>query len=179
MIKVLIILILFMLSGPAYSLDFFSPGIPSGTKIRKDYVMNHDGCKGKNLSPELRWNTPPAGVKSYAVSVYDLDAPGGWWHWLIYDIPANVTRLPVNSGYSENGIGPFGTHEGINDYGTYGWGGPCPPAGDLPHHYLFTLYALGIKKLPLPSESKIEDIIPLIKKDSIDSISFTAYYGRK
>ncbi len=102
------------------------------------------GCGGANISPELRWAGAPAGTKSFVVTEFDRDARAGigFWHWLLVDIPASVTRLPAG------GAPPPGAIAGMTDHGLPGYQGPCPPVGDLPHHYIFTVSALDIPALP-------------------------------
>lgn len=96
------------------------------------------GCSGQNLAPTLHWYNVPAGTKSFAFTTTDVDAPvaDGFHHWIVYNIPRQVTTL---HGHGSN---PFS--EGTNDYGTVGYGGPCPPADGQVHHYIFTVYALSV-----------------------------------
>jgi Raf kinase inhibitor-like YbhB/YbcL family protein len=96
------------------------------------------GCSGQNLAPTLRWYNVPAGTKSFAFTITDVDAPvaDGFHHWIVYNIPRQVTTL---QGHGSN---PFS--EGTNDYGTVGYGGPCPPPDGQVHHYIFTVYALSV-----------------------------------
>jgi Raf kinase inhibitor-like YbhB/YbcL family protein len=129
-----------------------SPDLAAGTFAAK-HVLNGFGCTGQNVSPELVWSNPPAGTKSFALLVQDLDAPtgSGFWHWAVYDIPASTTKLVQGAG---NGTLPPGAFGGNTDFldtgatkGNGNYGGPCPPAGDAPHRYVFTLYALGVDKV--------------------------------
>lgn len=96
------------------------------------------GCSGQNLAPALHWYNVPAGIKSFAVTITDVDAPvaDGFHHWIVYNIPRQVTTL------RGHGTNPFS--EGTNDYGTVGYGGPCPPPDGQVHHYVFTVYALSV-----------------------------------
>jgi Raf kinase inhibitor-like YbhB/YbcL family protein len=96
------------------------------------------GCSGQNLAPTLHWYNVPAGTKSFAFTITDVDAPvaDGFHHWIVYNIPRQVTTL---RGHGSN---PFS--EGTNDYGTVGYGGPCPPPDGQIHHYVFTVYALSV-----------------------------------
>lgn len=98
-------------------------------------------CNGENIRPDLSWFGAPETTMSYAVTCYDPDAPtgSGWWHWIGFDIPADVTSLPTD--------GEFPGREWENDYGYVGYGGPCPPAGHGPHRYVFTVYALDVEHL--------------------------------
>jgi len=111
-------------------------------------VFNSFGCSGQNVSPALSWSHAPAGTQSFALLVHDPDAPtgSGWWHWLVYDIPATVTSLPAGAGDPKTKLLPPSALQGRTDFGTYAYGGPCPPPGKL-HHYHFRLYALKVPKL--------------------------------
>jgi Raf kinase inhibitor-like YbhB/YbcL family protein len=117
------------------------------------------GCTGKNLAPAFRWFSVPTGTKSFAFTMFDVDAPvaGGFHHWIVYNIPRRVTNL---AGHHHN---PFS--EGTNDYPTLGYGGPCPPADGQIHHYIFTVYALSaahIKGVHLTYPQLIQAIAPYV-----------------
>jgi Raf kinase inhibitor-like YbhB/YbcL family protein len=129
-----------------------SPEIKPNAKIGEEQVANVFGCTGKNMSPALNWTGAPKETKSFAVTVYDPDAPtgSGFWHWQIYNLPPTATSLPKNAGDPKGNLAPAGSVQGKNDFGVPGYGGPCPPKGSKPHHYHFTVYALDIDKLPLP-----------------------------
>ncbi|MEX8495969.1 YbhB/YbcL family Raf kinase inhibitor-like protein, partial [Sphaerotilus sp.] len=105
------------LSKPASSFTLSSPDIAEGSTIANKFVLNGFGCKGENVSPALVWTNPPAGTKSYAVQVYDPDAPtgSGFWHWGVYDIPASVTSLVQGAGNSLARL-PGGAHGGLTDF---------------------------------------------------------------
>src|SRR5258708_23844905 len=122
---------------------------PTGT-IGESHVYNGFGCSGKNQSPALSWKNAPAGTKSFALTMYDPDAPtgSGWWHWVIYDIPASATSLPAGAGDPKGSVAPAGSVQGNTDFGMPGYGGPCPPPG-APHPYIFTLYALKVDEFPV------------------------------
>lgn len=106
-----------------------------------------------NISPQLSWSGAPEGTKSYAVHVYDPDAPtgSGFWHWTVANIPAGVTEL--KTGASPHGL-PEGAVEGRTDYGAPGFGGAAPPPGHGPHRYVFTVFAVDVEKLDVtPDDS--------------------------
>jgi Raf kinase inhibitor-like YbhB/YbcL family protein len=109
------------------------------------------GCKGENHSPALSWSGEPAGTLSFAVTMYDRDAPtgSGWWHWTVFNIPATVHSLAADAGAAGSKLLPMGAGEGRTDSGPSNYSGPCPPAGDAPHHYEITVYAVKMAKLPL------------------------------
>ena len=143
-----------------------------------DQVFNGFGCNGKNISPELGWSDEPKNTKSYAITMYDPDAPtgSGWWHWIVYDIPKNIHSLKSNA--SALHFLPQGAVEGITDYQTRGFGGACPPKGDKPHRYIITIYALDIAKLPAPKDANPALLGYLINEHTIEKSSLISYYGR-
>ena len=109
-------------------------------------VFNAFGCTGGNASPALAWSGFPAETKSFAVTLWDPDAPTGlgYVHWLVFNVPATVTSLAANAGSSAT---PGGGITGYPDFGTHSYGGPCPPPGDAPHRYIFTVSALDVAKI--------------------------------
>lgn len=109
-------------------------------------------CDGRNISPELSWSGAPAGTESFALVMHDPDAPmpGGYTHWLLYNIPASVKRLPENVPNQDQL--PGGGIQGKNSSGKYGYTGPCPPSGT--HRYYFKLYALNAALDPAAGASK-------------------------
>lgn len=121
-----------------------SSSFSEGQTIGHDFVFT--GCGGKNQSPQLTWSGTPSGTKSFAITCFDPDAPtgSGYWHWLAFDIPASVAS--VNAGAGTNAP-PAGGKGGTSDFGMPSYGGPCPPKGDAPHRYIFTVYALDIDSL--------------------------------
>jgi Raf kinase inhibitor-like YbhB/YbcL family protein len=151
---------------------------PGGTLSEKQ-VFDGFGCSGGNLSPQLAWSNVPEGTKSLVVTVYDPDAPtgSGWWHWIVYNIPASATELPGGAG-SGKGELPAGAVQGRTDYGKPGFGGACPPPGDKPHRYIFTAYALKIEKLDVPPDATAALIGYMTRSNSLGSATFTAKYGR-
>jgi Raf kinase inhibitor-like YbhB/YbcL family protein len=116
-----------------------------GQATNKEFFNGFD-CTGENVSPQLSWENVPAGTQSFAVTMYDKDAPtgSGFWHWVIFNIPANVTELKTNAGDITKNLAPAGVVQGITDAGKHGYVGPCPPPGPI-HEYLITVYALKSK----------------------------------
>ena len=133
-------------AAAANAMTVTSPDIKPGGKIANEQVFNGWDCTGKNVSPALAWSGAPKATKSFAVSMYDPDAPtgSGFWHWWVANIPASVTSLPKGAG-SGTGL-PEGAVQPHNDFSLAGYGGPCPPKGK-PHHYVITVYALKVDKL--------------------------------
>jgi Raf kinase inhibitor-like YbhB/YbcL family protein len=125
-----------------------SSNLHAGGTVNAAQVFDRDDCKGGNRSPQLSWHNPPDGTRSFAITVFDEDAPGrGWWHWAVAGIPSNIDRIPENasaSGY----LRTMGAVESRNDFDIDGYGGPCPPPGK-PHRYVITVYALSTSNLRL------------------------------
>lgn len=150
-----------------------------GGQLTKTQEFAGFGCDGKNISPELHWSDAPKGTKSFAVTVYDPDAPtgSGWWHWVVFNIPASTTSLPAGFGdtaqkHAINAV------QSVTDYGKAGFGGACPPKGDRPHRYLFTVHALDIGHLDL--DAKVSPALAgyMINANSLGKATLVSYYGR-
>lgn len=157
-----------------------SPDIKSGGTIDPRFEFNGFGCSGANKSPTLQWRGAPAGTKSFAVTVYDPDAPtgSGWWHWSVINLGADVSELKPDAGAVGGANLPKGASHVRIDYGVAGWGGTCPPQGDKPHRYIFTVYALKTDKLELPADATAALAGFMIKANALGQASFTAKYGR-
>lgn len=157
-----------------------SPQVHENGKITEEQVFNSFGCTGGNVSPALTWRGAPAGTKSFAVTVYDPDAPtgSGWWHWAIFNIPANVTALAKDAGNPQANLAPPGSIQSRTDFGKPGYGGPCPPTGDKPHRYQFTVYALKTDKLPLDENAPAAMLGFYLHQNLIKKSVLKAQYGR-
>ena len=178
----LLVIALGMFATIAHADNFVlaSPTIKSGSTLTEEQVFNGFGCTGKNQSPALKWTPGPKATKSYAVTLYDPDAPtgSGWWHWVVYNIPANVTDLAAGAGDTTGKLLPAGAMQGRTDYGSHGFGGACPPQGNKPHRYIFTVYALKIEKIEVPADASAALVGFMINANSLGKTSFTAKYGR-
>jgi Raf kinase inhibitor-like YbhB/YbcL family protein len=170
----------FALATQAAGFTLSSSTIKPNSTLTEAQVFNGFGCSGKNISPELKWSGAPQGTKSYAVTVYDPDAPtgSGWWHWVVYNIPPSATGLPEGAGTADGKGLPAGSVQGRTDFGAPGFGGACPPPGDKPHRYVFTVYALKIYKLDLPPDASAAMVGSTIDANKLAEAKFTARYGR-
>jgi Raf kinase inhibitor-like YbhB/YbcL family protein len=166
-------------TGAMAKLTLTSTDITNGGRIAEAQVFNEFGCKGGNVSPALAWSGAPAGTKSFALLVHDPDAPtgSGWWHWVVYNLPAGTTSLPAGAGDPRKNLMPAGAVQGRTDYGSVGYGGPCPPPGK-PHHYHFQLYALKVAKLDLPADASAALIGFNVRAQALAQAELVGLYGR-
>lgn len=156
----------------ASEMKLSSTDIAEGATLNSNQVFQGFGCEGGNSSPALNWTNVPEGTKSFAVTVYDPDAPtgSGWWHWFAFNIPADVTGLKNGATLPEGAI------ELTNDYGVKGFGGACPPPGEV-HRYQFTVYAL-------PTLLEIDDSVSnalagfMVRANATATANITAVYNR-
>jgi len=155
-----------------------APDLEAKGRITAAHVFNGMGCTGQNISPALNWSNAPAGTKSFAVTAYDPDAPtgSGWWHWVMYNIPASVTSLPAGAGNGRDA--PRGSQQGRTDFGSKGYGGPCPPAGDKPHHYHFTVFALKVDKIDVPGDATAAYVGFNLNANKLATARVTGLYAR-
>jgi Raf kinase inhibitor-like YbhB/YbcL family protein len=167
--------------GMTHALTFTltSADIAAGGKIAAAQVFNDFGCTGGNISPALSWRGAPAGTKSFALLMHDPDAPtgSGWWHWLVYNIPASQNSLPAGAGDPKKSLLPAGALQGRTDFGTPGYGGPCPPPGK-PHHYHLRLYALKVDRLDVPADATAAYIGFNVRAQALAETELMGVYGR-
>jgi Raf kinase inhibitor-like YbhB/YbcL family protein len=149
-----------------------------GGETTKIQEFNGFGCLGKNQSPQLLWKNVPEGTKSFAVTMYDPDAPtgSGFWHWVVVDIPANVNELVTNAGTKN--LVPKGAIQSVTDYGIKGFGGPCPPVGHGYHQYIITVYALKTDKLGIDENTNPAVVGFNLWNQTLAKASIVAYYKR-
>lgn len=149
-----------------------STDIADGQQLKAAQVFNGFGCEGGDTAPSLSWSNAPEGTKSFALTVYDPAAPtaSGWWHWFVFNIPADVTELKSGAAL------PAGSVELANDFGTKGYGGACPPPGRV-HLYQFTVHALPVA---LELGDQVSNALAgfMVNANSIASASITAVYNR-
>lgn len=173
---------LIIMASPVQATDFSisSPSLQPGGTLPSLHVLNGFGCTGGNTSPALSWRHAPAGTQSFAITAYDPDAPtgSGWWHWVAYNIPASVQSIGEGAGTANGQTLPTGTTQGKTDFGTLGFGGACPPAGDKPHRYVFTVHALKTARIDLPPDASAAMIGFMIHLNKLGSTSLQVTYGR-
>ncbi len=171
---------LFVITNQVLAEGFTLKGDAVMGQLANEQVFSGFGCKGKNISPRLEWSNAPKGTKSFALTVYDPDAPtgSGWWHWLVFNIPGSVNELVTDAGNISKGLAPKGSAQSINNYGKAGYGGACPPKGDKAHRYIFTVYALRVEKLDLDSNAMPALVGFYLNNNAIAKASLIAYYAR-
>ena len=171
--KKLFIILIFLISASVYAGDF-TVSVPSAKNgmFGNGQVLNGFGCSGGNISPEIVWQNPPEGTKSFALTIYDPDAPtgSGWWHWVVTDISADTRRIATGSV-------PNGAQESATDFGKPGYGGPCPPAGTT-HRYVVTVTALKTEKLGISPSASGAMAGFMINMNAITKASAIIKYGR-
>lgn len=142
--------------------------------------FNGFGCIGKNESPQLSWKNAPEGTRSFAITMYDPDAPtgSGWWHWVVFDIPTSTTELVANAGDIKLELTPEGTIQSITNYGSQGYGGPCPPQGHGLHQYIITVYALKTDTLGLNKNTNPAIVGYYLWNNTLAKASLITYYKK-
>lgn len=165
----------------AQAFELSSPDVAPGGTFAERFVFDAFGCTGGNVSPALVWSGAPEGTRSFALMVHDPDAPtggAGFWHWIVLDIPASAEGLAQGAGAAGGAALPAGARMIENDYGAAAWGGPCPPAGDAPHRYNFTLYALPSERLEAPEGASKAVTGFVVNATAIGKATLQAMYGR-
>lgn len=154
-----------------------SPDIQEGHFMAKTHEFDGFGCDGPNISPALNWQDAPEATKSFAITVFDPDAPtgSGFWHWIVTDIPAAATGLAQGAG---QGNLPQGCRTFTNDYGSKAFGGACPPEGHGMHRYQFTVWALPEETLPAPDGASAAVVGFMLNAMALGKATLTATYAR-
>ncbi|MDY0049699.1 MAG: YbhB/YbcL family Raf kinase inhibitor-like protein [Halothiobacillaceae bacterium] len=167
---------------PALGAEFTvsSPQIAPNATLANEQVFKGFGCEGDNISPQLLWKNAPEGTKSFAVTAYDPDAPtgSGWWHWVVFNIPADAIGLPKGAGNPEAGLLPKTVIQSRTDFGQPGYGGPCPPVGHGPHRYQFTVHALKVDSLPLDAQAPAAMVGFYLNQNSLGKATLEGLYTR-
>ncbi len=151
---------------------------PLDGQLQQAQFANAFGCSGKNLSPQISWSGAPKGTKSYVITMFDPDAPtgSGWWHWVLANVPADVTELKEGAG-SAGGKLPAGTLEVRGDSGQTGYLGACPPPGSE-HNYVITVHALSVDQLELPETVTPAMLSFMVMGNSLGKATLTIKGGR-
>lgn len=179
-IQILAVLTTFSMSIFAQNtFTLFSNDLGGEATINEEF--NGFGCTGENQSPQLSWKNAPEGTKSFAVTMYDPDAPtgSGWWHWVVFDIPSNTNELVAGAGDVASNLAPKGVIQSITDYGAKGYGGPCPPEGHGLHQYIITVYALKIDQLGLDENTNPAVVGYYLWNNTLAKASIVTYYKRE
>ena len=155
-----------------------STDIAEGESLGKKHELNVFGGTGDNLSPQLTWQGAPEDTKSFVLTCFDPDAPtgSGWWHWVAFNIPADVTSLDTGIG-TETSM-PAGTIQARNDFGEKNFGGACPPPGEV-HRYEFRVHALNIDALELDDQATPALVGFMTGVHTIATAKLTAVYTRR
>lgn len=182
-------------NGSAAPFRLSSAYLVDGQTVPISMVGSAPRCGGgRNQSPQLSWSGVPAGTKTFALSLFDPDARAGkgFSHWLVYNIPASASGLDAGAGGGALAATPVsgastvpaasvalpdGAENGANGTGQPGYIGPCPPAGDEPHHYVFTLYALDLERLTLPEGATAADLPAAVEGHILGKATLTGLYG--
>lgn len=175
-------LLVLLAPGVARAADPFSvtsSAFADGGTLGKAQLNAMPRCgSGGDLSPALAWKAPPAGTKAFAVTLFDPDGRGGkgFWHWAVFDLPPDTHALEEDSG--KPGNPPEGAQSAMNSFGVAGYGGACPPPGDKPHHYVFTVWAVGEDKLSFDAGSQDEEVGAWLAAHALGKAVITARFGR-
>ena len=179
--SILVFVLLFMFNLNLLSQSTFTLNSSTlGGNATKSEEFNGFGCTGENTSPQLSWANAPAGTKSFAVTMYDPDAPtgSGWWHWVVFDIPASVHDLKKNAGNIASELMPKGAIQSVTNYGVAGYGGPCPPEGHGIHQYIITVHALKTDKLGVDANTNPAIVGYNIWNNTLAKASIVTYFQR-
>ena len=158
---------------PALTLIMFqlsSPQFENGGVLPAELAYNRGGCTGRNVNPALAWSGVPGGSHSLAIVIFDPDARApGWTHWVAYGIDPTTTTLAKGAAVPK---------QGKNSWGERAYGGPCPPPGDPPHHYIFTLYALDLPPAALAPGLDRDAFLAAVKDHILGTAQITGRFGR-
>jgi len=158
-------------AAEAQAMSLSSPDFADGGAINNEQVYTR--CGGGNVSPALSWSGAPAGTKSFAITAIDIDVkPNEWSHWIAVGLPPSATSIGKGAAL------PAGAKAVMTDFGDEAYGGPCPPAGSGPHHYQFTVWALGTANVQFPARANAKDVTATLQKDAIAKASITGSYER-
>jgi len=179
--NVLLFTFLMLVTGLTAQSNFTLTSKDLGGQATTLQEFNGFGCTGDNISPVLSWKNPPSETKSFAVTMYDPDAPtgSGWWHWVMFDIPMETEGLVANAGNVKLNLAPKGAIQSLTDYGVPGYGGPCPPEGHGFHQYVITVHALKTDHLGLDEKANAAVVGYYLGQNTLAKASIVAYYKRE
>ena len=164
------------------SFTLTSADLPSGRPVGAPFIGHDFGCSGPGQSPALSWTGEPAGTKSFAITMFDTYTPpaSGWWHWLVWNLPATTHNLPRNAGTLGGKDLPGGTKQGRPDGEApeERYYGPCPDVGDKPHHYILTVYALSVDHIDIPASATAAQVDYMISGKTLAKSSLDRAYAR-
>ena len=165
---------------PTDSFKLTSASLADGATLGDVHVFNSFGCSGGNQSPALSWSGAPEGTRSYAILMYDPDAPtgSGFWHWLVCNLPPTTTGLAAGAGAASGKALPADSAQGRTDFGSPGYGGPCPPPGSGNHRYYFRVHALKVDKLELPAAATAALVGFNINANTLATAQIVGIFGR-
>ena len=160
------------------ALKLLSNSFTDGAYLADRHTLSESygfGCAGGNVSPEMHWKGLPDGTKSMVLTCYDPDAPtgSGFWHWVMTNIPSDATSISEGSGNL-----PSDALETRTDFGVPGYSGPCPPEGDHPHRYIFTLFCLSVDALPIEADTSAAVVGFLANMNVIEKTTLIAFSKR-
>jgi len=132
-----------------------SVDIEDGKQLPRAQVSGLMDAGGEDISPQLAWSEFPAATRGFAVTVFDPDAPtaSGFWHWAVYNLPADVTELAAGAGSPDSTALPTEAVTLRNDAGLRRYLGAAPPQGHGDHRYIFAVHALDRSTLELPEDA--------------------------
>jgi Raf kinase inhibitor-like YbhB/YbcL family protein len=160
---------------PVFAMDVQSPDVTQGASFPITEVCGRYG--GGNVSPALSWSGVPAEAKSLAITMFDPDAHGGWWHWQVLDLPVTAAALAKGAG-AEHGALPGGAHQHGNSNGNESYDGPCPPVGSGVHHYEITLWALDVPAAAVDVNAEPAEVGAYLAKHAITSAKLVPVYQK-
>lgn len=180
MIRKLVFIATLSLLSVAQAQTFTLKSKDVGGQATMKQVFNGFGCTGENISPQLSWENAPKDTKSFAITMYDPDAPtgSGWWHWVMFNIPASTKELASGAGSTKPELAPKGSIQSMTDFNLPGYGGPCPPEGHGFHTYIITVYALKIESLPLDATITPAIAGYQINANTIEKATIVFYFKR-
>ncbi|MDR6687978.1 Raf kinase inhibitor-like YbhB/YbcL family protein [Arthrobacter sp. 1088] len=163
-----------------HELQVASESFNDGDTLGLDQRSGILGAGGKDISPQLSWSGAPDGTRSFAVTMWDPDAPGpgGYWHWAVLNIPPEVSCLPAGSGGKGGHALPAGAFQLKNDGGRSGYVGAAPPRGHGPHRYVVAVHALDVEDLGIEKDSEARILASVLPAHTLARGTITGMFER-